>query len=162
MRFEIDSNGNFLGDAPDGVAGVSRWTSERPMQPAYVPIYVDWTQDEETGECTGGHWTDPTAPTQLELEAVAIEAARVELTAGVQDYLDTLARSIGYDSILSLCTYATSTNVKFAAEGQAGVVLRDGCWEVGHQIVADVLGGERAIPTLQQVLDELPTPEWPE
>lgn len=61
--------------------------------------------------------------------------------------------------------YATSTNPKFQAEGRAWVVLRDGCWEVGHRIAAEVFSGAREVPTLEQVLEqvlaELPAPVWP-
>lgn len=161
MRYVLTVSGQFQYDEPDDEVFHERWTSIQPMQPAYQPEYYGFQTDELTGECSGGAWVDPGAPTQEDLSAQALSAARAGLTAGVQGYLDTLARSIGYDSILSLCTYASSTNPVFAAEGQAGVVLRDGCWAVGHQMEADVIAGLRPLPTLQQVLDELPTVEWP-
>jgi hypothetical protein len=106
---------------------------------------IDWSQQVTAGDKA----------------AALFEQAHSALIFGVQEYLDTLARSRGYDSILSLCTYASSGNAEFAAEGQAGVNLRDGCWVVGHQIAADVLAGTRTMPTLPEVLDELPSPGWP-
>jgi hypothetical protein len=101
------------------------------------------------------------APTPAEVAAATFTLAEAQLTEGVQKYLDTIARSRGYDSILSLCTYANSQIPAFAAEGQAGVNLRDGCWKVGHKITEDVLKGVRPIPTLSEVLNELPSPAWP-
>lgn len=158
MRYELDSGGGFRVECLDHLIELDNWTTSGPPQPCYTPVFVG--SRGATGEWVG-EWTDPGAPTAEGILAMQVEAARVSLIVGVQNYLDTLARSRGYDSILSLCTYASSTSVMFAAEGQAGVNLRDGCWVVGHQITADVLAGNRALPTLAEVLDELPAPVWP-
>jgi len=83
-------------------------------------------------------------------------------TDAIQARLDAKARERGYDSILSLCSYATSTNPKFAAEGQAGVAWRDACWAKGYEIMAEVQAGTREIPTVDELLAELPVFHWPD
>lgn len=157
MKYELDSLGYFKCDCPDIDYPLDNWTSVKPIQPCNKPKFVGTRLDG--GEWVG-NWIDAEPDDSVEIQATLLEMARLSLVAGVQKYLDTLARSIGYDSILSLCTYVSSTNPVFAAEGQAGVVLRDQCWAIGHQITADVLSGIRPIPALQEVLDVLPAPAW--
>ena len=74
----------------------------------------------------------------------------------VQAQLDAKARAKGYDNILSACTYATSSNTTFAAEGQAFMLLRDNSWSVCYQILRDVEAGLRPMPTFETVVAELP------
>lgn len=91
--------------------------------------------------------------------------ARAALTTlfvnAVGAYMDRAARARRYDGILSLCTYATSTDATFSAEGQAGVNFRDACWRYCYDALAEVEAGKRVAPTVAEFLDELPALDWP-
>lgn len=92
-------------------------------------------------------------------EQAAIQAA---IVAATQLRLDTFAQTRHYDGILSACTYATSSVPKFAAEGQYCVNARDATWSALYAILAEVLGGTRAMPTsFADIADDLPTLTWP-
>ena len=95
------------------------------------------------------------------LQEEFLASTKSQLISAIQSMLDEKAKERGYDSILSLCTYATSTAAKFAAEGQAGVSWRDEVWAKGYAILADVESGARAIPTVDEFLAELPNFAWP-
>jgi hypothetical protein len=89
------------------------------------------------------------------------EQIKRSLINAIQSYLDTEAQAHFYDGILSLCSYATSTNTKFGPEGQAGVVWRDACWATGYAIMAEVEAQTRTIPTIEELLAEMPAMVWP-
>ena len=79
-----------------------------------------------------------------------------------QARLDDFAKTRNYDGILSLATYATSTNAKFQAEGQYGVTARDATWAKLYEIMAEVEAGTRPMPEgYADVEPELPVLEWP-
>ena len=95
------------------------------------------------------------------LQEEFLASTKSRLTSAIQSTLDEKAQERGYDSILSLCTYATSPTAKFSAEGQAGVSWRDEVWAQGYSILANVESGTRAIPTADELLAELPDFVWP-
>jgi hypothetical protein len=79
----------------------------------------------------------------------------------VQHRLDSFANSRGYDSILSACTYATSTNPKFSIEGQRCVDLRDATWTTMYEIDANVANGTISQPTnIGEIIAMLPPLTW--
>lgn len=82
-------------------------------------------------------------------------------TVAIQQRLDNFAMTRGYDNILSAATYATSTVAKFATEGQYAVDARDATWAKCYDILADIDSGIREVPTLDELLSELPALAWP-
>lgn len=78
----------------------------------------------------------------------------------VQSMLDVVAQTRGYDGILSACTYATSNNVTFTAEGQACVAWRDAVWSKCYEILAEIQSGARQPPSITELLTEMPIMTW--
>lgn len=96
------------------------------------------------------------------IEPLPAEEVIAAVTHAVQRRLDDFARTRMYDGILSAASYATSTLPNFAAEGQYAVEARDASWTTCYQIMGEVQQGLRDMPTVEQVLSELPTLEWPQ
>lgn len=86
---------------------------------------------------------------------------QIQIVDAVQNVLDTTARSRNYDGILSLCSYAASTHLVFGPEGRAGLAWRDLVWSTCYQILADVQNAVRTVPTVDEVLAEIPAITWP-
>lgn len=84
-----------------------------------------------------------------------------QYTMAVQKHLDTFAQTRNYDNILSAATYATSTVPKFKVEGQYAVEARDETLAKCYEVLAEVEAGTRPMPTLDDLLIELPILEWP-
>lgn len=91
----------------------------------------------------------------------AREKIIADFAQSVQQHLDDFARTLGYDGIMSACTYATSTVPKFKAEGQYAVEARDATWAKCYEVLAAVEAGSRPMPTLEELLTELPVLTWP-
>lgn len=92
----------------------------------------------------------------------SLEEIQNEVVAGTQQRLDDFAQTRGYDNIMSVCTYATSTRPKRAGEGQRAVELRDATWDTLYQMLAEVQAGTRPIPSgFADLEPDLPNLEWP-
>lgn len=96
---------------------------------------------------------DRSPPTTEQIISIYVNA--------IQKRLDDFSKTRGYDGILSACTYATSTVPKFAGEGQYCVNARDSTWSASYVILADVEAGNRSMPTIDEIMSELPDLAWP-
>lgn len=96
---------------------------------------------------------DPPPPTAEQIIA--------QYDAAVQQRLDDFAKTRNYTNIMSAATYATSTVPKFKDEGQYAVEVRDATWAKCYEVLAEVEAGSRPMPTLDELLSELPKLVWP-
>ena len=89
---------------------------------------------------------DPPTPEQIQAEYIS----------QVQRVLDGKAQELGYDNIISICTYAGSSNEKFAAEGKAVLKWRDDVWTKCFEVLQDVQAAKRPVPAIDELMKELP------
>jgi hypothetical protein len=134
--------------------------------PAIDPMTQSVIRDG--GELVEGQWqykwrVDDLSPEQIAENIAAKERKlKASIIDSTQKRLDDFARTRNYDGILSLCTYATSTNPKFQTEGQRGVELRDATWSKLYQILDEVEKGLRPVPSgYQDIAFDLPSLNWP-
>lgn len=75
--------------------------------------------------------------------------------------LDAFAQTRDYDNIISLCTYATSTNETIKNEAQRGIDLREQTWAKVYQILEEIDNGTRPVPEeFSEIEQELPSLTW--
>lgn len=78
----------------------------------------------------------------------------------VQDVLEAKAREKEYDNVLSIATYATSTDPVYHAQGVKFVKWRDECWRYCTDIENNYKAGVIPMPTFDEIMKGLPTMEW--
>lgn len=107
------------------------------------------------------HWISPVLKAALTPEN-AEDYGYVEVqkyyTQQVQAHLDAKAQSRGYDNVVSACSYAAAPN-NFQAESIAFITWRSAVWACLYQGFADVLAGNRTLPSVVELLAELPSLE---
>ena len=143
-----------------GVVGTTLTATDESSSPVCPEGYIEMLEDrpsiEHLAQADGSWVKHEATPEQMQV------ALQKQLTDAVQCYMDAKAKERNYDNILTACTYATDPNPKFAAEGQACVEWRSKVWASCYTILAEVLAGEREIPTPEELLAELPQLVWPE
>ena len=137
-RYDIDADGYLLG-AANAERGYDGVTPIPPPLETIPPSHCRWVRGAWVADRSRAD-----ARTRGDQQAAVVQA--------VQARLDSLAQSWGYDSILSLATYASSRRARFAAEGKAGADFRDDTWDaVGkHQSALSI---EALLPALPPIPD---------
>jgi len=72
----------------------------------------------------------------------------------VGSILNNFAAEKGYDSIVSACSYYTSTVPRFKAEADRAIVVRDTLWTAVFAALEDTS------KTAAEILDSLESPTW--
>ena len=94
-------------------------------------------------------------------ESFDLEEDYQSYSRAVQAHLDATARFHDYQDIASAVSYAASGVPRWAAEGVAFRIWRDGAWIKCLTEVERIRAGERAAPTIQELLEELPPLTFP-
>lgn len=89
------------------------------------------------------------------------EQIRAKLEAALDAHVDATARGMGYRSSESCAGYAASTDATFKAEALAFIAWRDALWRTAIAVMQAVLAGQRAVPTREELLAEMPAFERP-
>lgn len=158
---------------PDYLDGYEWWPEDYT-----APVYDEGTQKlgaeiltpvAEAKIVSSTHAVEPMTAEEIAAynakvsEELAQQEAQLQktYTDAIQKMMDAEAQSKNYDGILSVCSYATSTNAVFKAEAAVAVPWRDAVWSAGYKILADVKAGLRPLPTIEEMLAELPVINWP-
>lgn len=81
--------------------------------------------------------------------------------ATIQTFIDNAVRERDYDSMISLASYADSTNPVFRQEAIAAIEWRDHVWEIAYAIYENIKSGKRTVTTVETLINELPRLKWP-
>ena len=107
---------------------------------------ASWCNESQEGFIEDkGDWYEVVAipaPTPEEQQAILIERFR----SAIQSWMDGEATKLGYDSILSVCSYINTGNPKFDAEGEGFRKWRSAVWARGYELIDEVIAGQREVP----------------
>lgn len=124
---------------------------------AHIPLDPENTdfQAFQDWRANGGEPVPPPVPPFKDRQAA--------LLVSVDKHLNKAARAIGYDDIRTAVSYADEPAVaKFQAEGQALRAWRSLVYQKCYQVLAQVVAGELAEPTADELLGMLPELQLPQ
>ena len=103
----------------------------------------------------------PPTPEELDVQQEKNkEAVKKHLLSAVDRYMDKTVQERGYDNIVKCATYEGDIDPVFNREGTAAKQWRSKVYRTCYNILAGVEAGYRPIPTVAELLDELPKIDW--
>jgi len=115
----------------------------------------NYTWNPPIAKPTNEHSWDEQSFSWLTKTEIDKKIAERKYADGVQQHLDNIARSNGYDNIISACSYAGVEN-PFQVESQSFITWRANIWAECHIIVEQVESGTIAVPTESELIAMLP------
>ena len=100
---------------------------------------------------------DPPEVPTLEQQKAKIKGT---LLKAVDHHLDKTVQARGYDNIAKCVTYEGDIDPIFNKEGTAAKQWRSKVYRACYNILAEVEGGQREVPTAEELIAELPKIEW--
>ena len=98
---------------------------------------------------------------ELPVHVETAEEIQKRLTDGVQNWMDNIVQERNYDNVHTCVgTYLYSPIEKFRLEAEAVRDWVSYVWAKCYEMLAQVEAGERDIPTLEEVIAELPVLVW--
>jgi hypothetical protein len=98
---------------------------------------------------------------KIKINAPSPEEIQKKLTKALDLHIDSVAQAKGYDNRITACIRAAAPKSKWYAEGVAFVEWMDNCYETAENVLSDVKGAKRGIPTWDEFKAELPVMNWP-
>lgn len=93
--------------------------------------------------------------------AETVDEIKKRLTDGVENYMNSIVQERNYDNITTcIGRYYNSPVDKFRLEAQAVNVWVSEVWVKCYAILDEVMAGTREIPTLEELINELPVLDW--
>ena len=149
----------------DGFVLVRREIDGKVYRDGALPPGADLTGKEpEIVDVAAAAWTPEVIAAYQAVNPPIIPSAekiKASFINAVQGHIDTVAMSRGYDSGVSLASYATDTHPPFAAEANAFIPWRSSVWLYCYQEWAKVEAGQRQVTTAAAFINELPVIVWP-
>lgn len=110
-----------------------------------------------------GELVDATTEEAAEIAALqeASKPSQQDYAQAVQSVIDEAARSRQFNDGVTLASYKDSTIPAWAAQATTLIAWRDAVWAYAYAQLAAVQAGQRAQPTVAEILAELPAITWP-
>ena len=123
----------------------------------YIPI-----EDTDVSDINGWIYRKELCPhkTQEQIQQELVNRRIAEIKAAVQNTLDLKAKEKDYDTAVSLASYVTSTDDEFHEQANRFIAWRDQCWRKCFEIIGLFNNGDIPMPTVGEVLRQLPTLDW--
>lgn len=79
----------------------------------------------------------------------------------IREIIESKPLERGYDNLMTLTSYTTSSNVQWKAEADAFIAWRDSVFAYAYQTLADIQAELIPLPSLEDFMAGVPSLTWP-